>query len=193
MFVVIASIITAIVAIVPNVIGLINQRKTDEAKFKADEEKSRVDMNTAASNAALAIIQPLQNEIGRLQGDNMRYQSRILELENDSMVKTEKIGKLMQENIAKDTELLTMKYRMEKLQMRIDSTPEEQTNHDTIVQPRNRKKKDDTVPPDIKSEIQALEYKKQLVKEDTERQLEEIKSKSITNGGAIATPPEIGE
>jgi hypothetical protein len=105
--VVIASIITATVAIIPGVAALIAQSKNDARKAK-------IDMTTAAQNAAIAMLEPLQKEVSRLQ-------CRVLELEQSLIAKTNEIGQLMQNGIDKDTKIRQLQYNLEGMQMRLDA------------------------------------------------------------------------
>jgi hypothetical protein len=103
----IVSIVIAVVAIVPGVWALVNQANKDKTQ-------ARLDMNAAAQNAAMGIISPLQTEVARLQ-------ARVLELEKALIDKTTEIGELMQQNIDKDSQIRTLKYNMEDMQLRLNT------------------------------------------------------------------------
>lgn len=180
---VVATVITAFLAIIPNVLGVINQRKVDEAKAKAEDKRADLEANTAATTATTNVIATLQNELARVQADNVKYHDRIIELEDQAIVKTQTIGKLMQESIAAQTEVLEMKYKMQKLQMKLDSVLPEKI----AEQGSPKRRKEETVPKEMVLELKKLEQKAVLIQEETDRQVEEIKSKSISNGGALTS------
>lgn len=152
---VIASIIVAIVAIVPGVAALINQGKNDAVKAK-------LDMQTAT----LAMLEPLQKEVERLN-------KRIVELEQALITKTKEYGELMQENITKDSEILTMKYNMEGLQRKLDA-----------VYPRRKTKpkEEEEVSTALEEGLKTNEARMEDVKNYVKQSVTEIENKSISNG-----------
>lgn len=102
----IASIVIAVVAIIPGAWALINQGKKDNIQ-------SKIDLGKATQDAAVSIIAPLQSEVTRLQG-------RIIELEKILIEKTTEIGVLMETSVDKDSEIRKLEYNLEGLQLRLD-------------------------------------------------------------------------
>lgn len=166
-------LILAIVAIVPGVWALVNQANKDR-------NQSKIDMNTAAQNAAMGIIAPLQTEVARLQADSTRWQARIIELENALIEKTKTIGQLMQEGIDKDAELRTLKYSMLDMQKRLnvfESKRKSTSKTKADVEEETLLIYDE----EIAEELKTLEAKKEAIKISTAEEIKEFKSKSITN------------
>ena len=102
----IASIVIAVVAIIPGAWALINQGKKDSIQ-------SKIDLGKATQDAAVSIIAPLQSEVTRLQ-------ARIIELEKILIEKTTEIGILMETSVDKDSEIRKLEYNLEGLQLRLD-------------------------------------------------------------------------
>jgi len=103
----IASIVIAVVAIIPGAWALINQGKKDSIQ-------SKIDLGKATQDAAVTIIAPLQSEVTRLQ-------TRVLDLEKILIEKTTEIGRLMETSVDKDSEIRKLEYNLEGLQLRLDA------------------------------------------------------------------------
>jgi hypothetical protein len=103
----IASIVIAVVAIIPGAWALINQGKKDSIQ-------SKIDLGKATQDAAVTIIAPLQTEVTRLQ-------TRVLDLEKILIEKTTEIGRLMETSVDKDSEIRKLEYNLEGLQLRLDA------------------------------------------------------------------------
>lgn len=155
---VIASIIVAVVAIIPGVAALVNQGKNDA-------NKAKLDMNAAA----MSMIEPLQKEVTRLN-------ARIVELEQALIDKTKEIGGLTQALITKDNELLTMRYQVDKMQLKLDQVVS--TKKRTKVQIQEQDDSDAA----LQEELKANEEKLKEAQSHTEKLVAEIQEKSISNG-----------
>ena len=103
----IASIVIAVVAIIPGAWALVNQGKKDSIQ-------SKIDLGKATQDAAVTIIAPLQTEVTRLQ-------TRVLDLEKILIEKTTEIGRLMETSVDKDSEIRKLEYNLEGLQLRLDA------------------------------------------------------------------------
>jgi hypothetical protein len=165
----IVSIVIAVVAIVPGVWALVNQANKDKTQAK-------LDMNTAAQNAAMNIIAPLQAEVTRLQ-------ARVIELEKALIDKTTEIGNLMQANIDKDSEIRKLNYNLEDMQVRLNA-------FETKRKANNKNRPDDqqqtgvgnsTIDPRLEEDLKADEAKKEEIKQYTLKSIEQF-----TNGSLIA-------
>lgn len=179
----IVSVIVAVVAIVPGVWALVNQANKDKAQQK-------MDMGKAAQDAAVGIIAPLQGEVARLQ-------SRVLELENLLVEKTKEIGELMEAGIDKDSQIRTLKYTMEGMQLRLDTfekvrksegpeeDEEEEENENPVSTKKTRKprisKKATAINKKLADELKADEVKKQEIKQLTDENIRNITNGSLVN------------
>ena len=179
----IVSVIVAVVAIVPGVWALVNQANKDKAQQK-------MDMGKAAQDAAVGIIAPLQGEVARLQ-------SRVLELENLLVEKTKEIGELMEAGIDKDSQIRTLKYTMEGMQLRLDTfekvrksegpeeDEEEEENENPVSTKKTRKprisKKATAINKKLADELKANEVKKQEIKQLTDENIRNITNGSLVN------------
>jgi len=179
----IVSVIVAVVAIVPGVWALVNQANKDKAQQK-------MEMGKAAQDAAVGIIAPLQGEVARLQ-------SRVLELENLLVEKTKEIGELMEAGIDKDSQIRTLKYTMEGMQLRLDTfekvrksegpeeDEEEEENENPVSTKKTRKprisKKATAINKKLADELKANEVKKQEIKQLTDENIRNITNGSLVN------------
>ena len=162
----IVSIVIAVVAIVPGVWALVNQANKDKAQTK-------LDMNTAAQNAAMNIIAPLQAEVTRLQ-------ARVLELEKALIDKTTEIGDLMQSGIDKDSEIRTLKYRMVDMQTRLDSFEAKRRSKKTNGGDAEEPAIDDSASR-LEEDLKSDEAKKEEIKMHTQKSIENITNGSLVN------------
>ena len=119
-------------------------------------------------------------------------QARNIELEQQLIDKIRANGQLTQDGIDKDAALRTQKYNMETMQSRLDSyevmvsTPEEHKSNARI------KRKGDSDTESHKEDDDKLDAdKKQVVSAQIEQELEDIKSKSTTNGNGGSATEEI--
>jgi hypothetical protein len=189
------TLILAFITIVPTVGGLIFQAMKDKRQADLDDkkalaEKERVEAQTeidranAASNASNAATNASNTTILTLQGENERLSKRIIELETSIYQKTEQIGVLMLAKIDAESDADTMKYKMETMQMKLNAlSPTEKIG-------AAKKKKEDTVPLIVKQTLLVNEERKALVMEEMGKELETLKSGSITNGISHTTPIE---
>lgn len=157
-------VLLALIAIVPTAVGLIVQEKRDAKQLQ-------IEITKAANEATQMLTTSLREEISRLQTDVDKYRNRISELETAIITKTKEYGELLLSNIDKDSELRTMKYKMESMQRKLES-----------VVPAKSKKKEDTVPLKVKQELLANEEMKLQILERTDKEVNELRSKSISNG-----------
>lgn len=102
----IVSVIVAIVAIVPGVWALVNQANKDKAQAK-------LDTITQTQTMTLGLIQPLKDEITRLQ-------ARIAELEADLQEKAQRINELEQVAFEKDSTIRNLQFNMDGMKLRLD-------------------------------------------------------------------------
>lgn len=160
----IVSVVIAALAIVPGVWALVNQANKDKTQAK-------LDMNTAAQNAAMNIIAPLQAEVSRLQ-------ARVLELEKALIDKTTEIGELMQRNIDKDSEIRTLKYGMEDMQRRLNYFEKKRTKNKT---PEDVAQEGQTIDPRLEEDLKADEAKKEEIKNYTAKSIEQLTNGSLVN------------
>lgn len=171
----IASIVIAIVAIIPGAWALINQGKKDSIQ-------SKIDLGKATQDAAVGIIAPLQSEV-------LRLQTRVLELEKILIEKTTEIGTLMEAGIDKDSELRKIQYNLEGLQLRLDV-------FETKIKSKSKTKPTDEAlepiepaeevsDPIIDEILKTAELKKEEIKLYTNQTIEKI-----TNGNHIKTEME---
>lgn len=172
---IIASIVIALTGIIPGTLALIKQGKKDDKEAKLAEAKLQFDINTATNTALAAVIDPLKTELARCQ-------SRITELEAAVLNKTTEIGRLMEEGIEKDSQILTMKYKMEIMQTKLNSvlTSKRKTN---IVM-----SEEDTISATLEQELKANEIKKEEAKKHTEELVIQLKDKTLMNN--LNTPVE---
>jgi len=161
----IASIVIAVVAIIPGAWALINQGKKDSIQ-------SKIDLAKATQDAAVNIITPLQNEVTRLQG-------RVVELEKVLIEKTVEIGKIMELNIDKDSEIRKLEYNLEGLQLRLNSFETKRKDITTGSDVEINKK--------IEEVIKVAEIKKKEVKLYTDQTIEKIANAHINDKEEIKT------
>jgi len=100
-------LIIAIIALVPGVWALINQSRKDRVQEK-------VDAGTVAQNAAIGIIQPLRDEITRLQAINNQLEIVLTQ-------KNTTITMLSQSEFDKETQIRTMQFAMDGMKMKMDA------------------------------------------------------------------------
>jgi hypothetical protein len=167
----IASIIIAVVAIIPGAWALINQGKKDNAQ-------SKIDINKATQDAAVSIIAPLQGEVTRLQ-------NRVIELENALIEKTTEIGRIMVESIDKDSKLRALQYTLEGVQIRLTIFEEAKKAKTLKDKDENEEKIEDVVQIALDKELKAHEKRKEEILKKTQKKVEELKSKSIANGNGL--------
>jgi chromosome segregation ATPase len=163
----IVSIVIAVVAIVPGVWALVNQANKDKTQAK-------LDMNTAAQNAAMNIIAPLQAEVTRLQ-------ARVLELEKALIDKTNEIGDLMQSGIDKDSEIRTLKYRMVDMQTRLDTFEIKKKGKLKTTGSDTEETEEPTPADRLREELDADKAKKEEIKNYTQKSIEHITNGSLVN------------
>lgn len=159
----IVSIVIAVVAIVPGVWALVNQANKDKTQ-------ARLDMNKAAQDAALNIISPLQAEVTRLQ-------TRVLELEKALIEKTTEIGDLMQAGIDKDSQIRTLKYSIEDMQLRL-------TAYETKRKASGRNKAQDEeqiTNPRLEEELKEDEIKREKIQSHTDKAIKQITGSSTND------------
>jgi len=161
----IASIVIAVVAIIPGAWALINQGKKDSIQ-------SKIDLAKATQDAAVNIITPLQNEVTRLQG-------RVVELEKVLIEKTVEIGKIMELNIDKDSEIRKLEYNLEGLQLRLNSFETKRKDITTRSDVEINKK--------IEEVIKVAEIKKKEIKFYTDQTIEKIANAHINDKEEIKT------
>ena len=152
-----ALIVTLVVSIIGNIAAwwaLYNQGKKD--KMQGD-----LDKDTATQAAALTMIQTLQ-------GENDRLRTRGIELENAVIAKTTEVGELKLAAIDKETELRTMKYNMESMQMKLNSIA--QIPEIT------------TLPSEIKLANKEDQKRKSMVSQKISMELNKLKNDSIFRG-----------
>lgn len=167
-------LVLAIVAIVPTILSLITQASKDK-------KQAAIDMNKAATDAMMSVIQPMRDEITRLQ-------TRGVELEGMLIDKTTENGNLRIKLIDKENEIRALKYNYDGLQIKLDALQGKGSfAANPTSTPSKKKKKEETLPITIKQEIEANELRKQQIAQETDDVLKEIKSKSVTNG---TTKPE---
>lgn len=159
-------LVLAIVAIVPTILSLITQSNKDK-------RQATIDMNKAAADSMMAVIQPMRDEITRLQ-------TRGLEMETQLIAKTTENGKLRIDLIDRENELHIMKASYDGLQMKYNLLAK--SAEEGVVGVVKRKTKEDTVPIHVKDEIKANEDKKALIVQETEDEVKQLKSNSIANG-----------
>jgi len=166
---VIASVIIAIVAIIPGTMALVSQSKKDA-------KEANLNMTTAAQNAAMSMIGPLQAEVARLQ-------ARVIELENALIAKTTQIGTLMQENIDKDSRIRTLQYSVEGMQQRLDTFEVRKTSTKNMKASADIKDSSELSAQTHKEEdFITDEEKKQKIALETEQEVQYIKSTSVAGG-----------
>ena len=175
----IVSIVIAVVAIVPGVWALVNQANKDKTQAK-------LDMNTAAQNAAMNIIAPLQAEVTRLQ-------ARVLELEKALIDKTNEIGDLMQSGIDKDSEIRTLKYRMVDMQTRLDTFEIKKKSKSKTTETDTPEEESEEITPAarLQEELNADKAKKEEIKNYTQKSIEHITNGSLVNQTKPEENPEI--
>ena len=173
------TIILAIITIVPTVGGLMLQARREKKQAEMDDRKAKIQEETdrvnAAAGAASVASVASSNVIITLQGEVERLNKRLAELELSIIDKTTRIGELMLAKIDRDAEVATMKYKMETMQLKLNAIlPEE------VAKPR--KKKEDTVPIQLKKTLLSLDEQKTKVTQETSLEIEKLKNNSISNG-----------
>lgn len=182
---VIGSFITSISALVLGLAGIWAQSKRDSKQAKADDDKtkaqneldkSRLDLerDKADDEARQLTLDSLKAEIARLTEKETLDRNRIMELETAELEKISKIGELMIAKINAESEVATMKYKMEALQTKLNSIlpPEE-----------SKKRKEETVPLAIRQTLETNATRIALVEEEMNKELKTFKSGSLANNG----------
>lgn len=173
------TIILAIIAIVPTVGGLIIQAKREKKQTELEDRKAaaqaEIDKINATSNATSIASTASSNVIITLQGETDRLSKRVIELEAALIAKTTQIGELMMAKIDSESETATMKYKLETMQVKLNSLL-------PVAEHALPLKKKDTVPLKIKQTLLANEERKNLVAQEISKEVEQLKSGSIANG-----------
>lgn len=173
------TLILAIITIVPTVGGLILQSIKDKHAAEIEEKRAaaqaEIDKTNAATNANSVSTANSASFIVTLQGEVDRLNRRIMELEISEISKTTKIGELMMAKIDSDAAVATMKYKLDTMQLKLNSYLPDSSTQD-------KKKKTDTAPLKLKQELASLEIKKTKIAQETNLEIEKLVSNSITNG-----------
>ncbi len=163
---IVASIIIALTGIIPGTLALIKQGRKDDKEAKLAEAKLQFDINTATNTALASVITPLKEELARCQ-------ARIIELERALVDKTKEIGQLIEEGIDKDSQIRTLQFNIEGMQMKLDA----------VYKKRPSKVPEDILNPShLDEELKSNELRKEEAKKYTSKVIQEIESKSIKNG-----------
>lgn len=173
------TLILAIVTIIPTVGGLILQSIKDKHAAEIEEKRAaaqaEIDKTNATVTASSVSTANSASFIVTLQGEVDRLNRRVAELEISEISKTTKIGELMMAKIDSDASAATMKYKLDTIQLKLNSfLPDSPT--------QDKKKKAETVPLKLKQELVSLELKKSKIAQETTLEIEKLKSNSITNG-----------
>lgn len=186
-----ASFITSVGAIILGIAGILAQNRRDnrlaeidqgKANRQAELDKIRLDLekDKTANDSIMAIIQPLREEITRLTDSYTRLQARTVELENALIEKTKAIGLLMQEGIDKDFKYAQLQYNMENIKMRLDTLMKKEEITKPIIA-RTKRTKLPVIDPDEPEKLELYRAKKAEIRTETNKEIEELKSKSISN------------
>jgi len=171
------TLILAIITIVPTVGGLILQSIKDKHAAEIEEKRAaaqaEIDKTNATTNASSVSTANSSSFIMTLQGEVDRLNRRVAELEMSEISKTTKIGELMMAKIDSDAAAATMKYKLDTIQLKLNSFLPDSPTQD---------KKADTVPLKLKQELVSLELKKSKIAQETTLEIEKLKNNSITNG-----------
>lgn len=180
-----ASLITSVGAIILGLAGIWAQNKKDAKQAKIDDDKARaqneidkerldMEREKADNDIRLATLASLKEELERLQDKEVKDRNRILELEAAELEKIQKIGELTVAKINAESEVATMKYKMEALQMKLNAIlPPEETK---------KKRKEETVPLAIRQTLETNATRIARVEEEVKQEIETFKSGSLANG-----------
>jgi uncharacterized coiled-coil protein SlyX len=170
------TLILAIVTIIPTVGGLILQSIKDKHAAEIEEKRAaaqaEIDKTNATTTASSISTANSASFIVTLQGEVDRLNKRVMELEVAVMDKTTRIGELMMAKIDSDAATATMKYKLDTMQLKLNS-----------ILPENiaQGAKEDAVPPKLKQELVSLELKKSKIAQETTLEIEKLKNNSISN------------
>lgn len=183
----IALITTLIVSIVGNIAAWWQiaaqakkdkrQADIDDKRVKIEEDKAESEKESADRTALLAVTESLRLEVERLQ-------KRGVELENTVIAKTTEIGELKLAAIDKEAENRTMKYTLETMQARLNAMSDRPMKGilqkvgvgDNLVSffPTD-------FPEDLLAEIEEDRNKKDMITENINMEIEELRNNSIGN------------
>lgn len=185
----ILTIVIAIIALIPTVLAIRSQDKT--AAKAAALEKQRFDEDIRKDKArqeqeqAKAVVDEKKADDDVIARDNVYLQAEVEKLrakiatQDEALIaKTTLIGEMRLAEIDKDIELRTMKYQMEALKMKLASVKIEEA----IPMSATIKKKEDTLPLNVKRELATAMSKKTIIERNTRREIEELRNGSINNG-----------
>lgn len=160
---IVASIIIALTGIIPGTLALIKQGKIDDKKSQIESDRLEFEMSNAANAALSAVITPMKEEL-------LRCQTRIGELEQALIAKTNQIGDLMQQGIDKDLKISLLNGNILLMQIRLDAFTERENNSaaktaeglkrtDDVAQSLSLREKDILVALEEKERIRTLTLK----------------------------------
>jgi FtsZ-interacting cell division protein ZipA len=176
------TIILAIITIVPTVGGLIIQARREKKQAELDkmraEAQEEIDKTNAASAASTVATTATSSVIVTLQSEVERLNKRVAELEISVLDKTTRIGELMMAKIDSEATSATMKYKMESMQLKLDSIV---INPEIKNSPSPKQKKAAVVPLKLKQTLLSLEEQKEKIAKETNLEIEHLKNNSITN------------
>lgn len=185
----ILTIVIAIIALIPTVLAV---RSQDRATAKAAalekerfEEDKRREKERLEQEKAKAVVDEKKADDDVIARDNVYLQGEVeklrakIALQDEALIaKTTLIGDMRLAEIDKDIELRTVKYQMEALKMKLANVNIEEA----IPMSATIKKKEDTLPLNVKRELATVMSKKTIIERNTRREIEELRNGSITNG-----------
>jgi len=181
----ILTIVIAIIALIPTVLAVRSQDRAaakaaalEKERFEEDKRREKERLEQEKAKAAVDKNQADDDVIARdnvyLQGEVEKLRAKIASQDEALIAKTTLIGEMKLAEIDKDVELHTVKYQMEALKMKL--------GEEAIPMNVTIKKKEDTLPLNVKRELATVMSKKTIIERNTRREIEELRNDSIING-----------
>lgn len=185
----ILTIVIAIIALIPTVLAVRSQDRAtakavalEKERFEEDKRREKERLEQEKAKAVVDEKKADDDVIARdnvyLQGEVEKLRAKIALQDEALIAKTTLIGDMRLAEIDKDIELRTVKYQMEALKMKLANVNIEEA----IPMSATIKKKEDTLPLNVKRELATVMSKKTIIERNTRREIEELRNGSITNG-----------